>query len=86
MTSNEAGKARCPYRIKHILSEPVPGGRIGAKYVYERCLGCQCPRWRWATFEEMPRRCTGTGTLEECLARHQITDCNVCPDREGYCG
>ena len=86
MTSNEAVKAPCPYRIRHILSEAVPGGRTSAKYTYECCLGLLCPLWRMVRREDVPTLCTGTGTLDEYMTAHVVTTCRKCPDREGYCG
>lgn len=86
MTSNEAVKAPCPYRIRRILSEAVPGGRTSAKYTYECCLGLRCPLWRMACREDVPTLCAGTGTLDECMAAHDVATCDKCPDREGYCG
>ena len=86
MTSNDAGKAPCPFRIKHIISEAMPGGRTLAKYTYETCLGYKCPLWRLAQPGDVPRACSGTGTLDECMTAHSITTCEHCPDREGRCG
>lgn len=85
MTGNEAAKSPCPFRIKHVVSEAGPGGRTIAKYTYETCLGCRCPPWRMARREDVPTLCAGTGTLDECMAAHDVTICDKCPDCEGYC-
>lgn len=84
MTHAEAVKAPCPYRLNHIVSESGPGGTI-AKYTYANYLGNRCPRWRMARPGDMPRLCAGTGMLDECMTAHNVTDCDKCPDREGYC-
>lgn len=86
MTSNEAVKAPCPFRIKHIISEAGPGGRTIAKCTYETCLGCRCPLWGIARPGDVLRLCAGTGSLDGCMAAHGVTICDKCPDREGYCG
>ncbi len=86
MTSTEANKQPCPFRIRHIVSEAVPGGRTLAKYTYETCLGYRCPLWRLAQPGDVPRPCSGTGTLDECMTAHGISTCEYCPDREGRCG
>lgn len=42
MTSNEAVKLTCPFRLKNVVTENAPGGRSIAKYTYATCLGNKC--------------------------------------------
>lgn len=85
MTSNEAVKLTCPFRLKNVVTENAPGGRSIAKHTYATCLGNKCSLWRLARPGESVRLCGGSGSLDECMAAHKITSCEQCLDREGFC-